>query len=71
MKCVCHFPDGTEAVLEVEGDPATRGNQVSIPGHDGPWHVVKHTPTAEEIVSQEFDAEIWVDHEPPPPPEFL
>lgn len=68
MRCLCHFPDGMETVLEVEGDPLTRGNQISILGYDEPWYVLKHTPTAEEGASQTFDVEIWVDREAPPPP---
>ncbi|MCY7304105.1 MAG: hypothetical protein LH654_13960 [Thermoleophilia bacterium] len=68
MKCFCHFPEGTEAVLEVEGDPLTRGNQISIRGYNEPWYVMKHTPTAAEGADQTFDAEIWVDRAAPPPP---
>ena len=68
MMCFCHFPDGTEAFREVEGDPLSRGGRITIDGYDGPWYVTKHTPTAEEVVNPTFDAEIWVDRDAPPPP---
>ncbi len=70
--CLCHFPDGTESIREVDGDDLfTRGSQVEIEGDVRPWYVTKHTPTAavtEETIARPFDAEIWIDREAPPPP---
>lgn len=68
LTCLCHFPDGTEAIREVEGDPLTRGNRIELDGDASPWYVTKHTPTTgvvEETIAQPFDAEIWVDREAP------
>ena len=69
--CLCHFPDGTEAIREVVGDPYTRGSRIDIESEESPWYVTIHTPTAgadEETIARPFDVEIWIDREEPPPP---
>ena len=67
LKCLCHFPDGTEAIREVVGDPLTRGNQVGLDGDAAPWYVTRHTPTTgavEETIAKPFDGNavvLWTD----------
>ena len=65
--CLCHFPDGTEAVCRVDGDVLTRGSLVVIDGYEGPWYVTMHSPAAAEAVKS-LDAIVWIEHEAPPPP---
>ncbi len=67
LTCLVHFPGGAETVCQVDGDPLTRGNEVTIDGREGSWYVTRHSPTAEDVVHP-FDVEIWVDDEAPPPP---
>ena len=67
--CLCHFPDGTEAIREVDGNPFSRGSQITIDGDASPWYVEKHTPTAvitEETIARPYDSEIWISPEAPP-----
>jgi hypothetical protein len=69
--CLCHYPDGTESISEVDGELFTRGSQVTLDRDESAWYVTKHTPTAavmEETIARPFDAEIWIDREAPPLP---